>query len=124
MSLLQVVPDDSETIAGVLRSWATADDAPCNLIVTTGGTGFGPRDVTPEATASVLEKQLPALPLAILTATAAEEPLSFLCRGVAGVMGNRTVVLNVPGAPRAVAQHLGAGLPMLAHAVAAVAGVE
>ena len=109
-----------DAIATALRSWSTAGASHCNLIITTGGTGFGARDVTPEATAAVLTKQLPALPLAIMTATTAEEPLSFLSRGVAGVISDRTIVLNVPGAPRAVAQHLRAGLPLLAHAVAAV----
>ena len=120
---MQVTPDDHDKIAGYLRSWASAEvGAQCNLIITTGGTGFGPRDVTPEATMSLLQKQLPALPQAILTATSAEEPLSFLSRGTAGIIGDHAIVLNVPGAPRAVKQHLRVGLPMLAHAVASISG--
>jgi molybdenum cofactor synthesis domain-containing protein len=121
---LQVTPDDHDKITGHLRSWASTADTSCNLIITTGGTGFGPRDVTPEATMSVLQKHLPALSQAILTATSTEEPLSFLSRGTAGVIGDRTVVLNVPGAPRAVSQHLRVGLPMLAHTVASLSGAQ
>lgn len=91
----------------------------CNLIITSGGTGIGPRDVTPEATARCLDKQLPALVFAICSETSKTEPLAFLSRGLAGVVG-RTVVINVPGAPNAVSQFLSVGLPLLAHAVSAV----
>jgi len=86
------------------------------------GTGFSARDMTPEATLRVVTKQLPSLPLAIVSATSSAEPLSFLSRGVAGLAGT-TVILNVPGAPRAVAQHLAVGLPLVAHAVAAARDV-
>ena len=110
-------PDCKPTIEATLREWSSLPE--CNMIVTTGGTGFGPRDVTPEATLAVLEKVIPSISMAIASETSLAEPLSFLSRGIVGV-ANSTVVVNVPGSPSAVLQHLRAGLPMLVHAVAAL----
>jgi molybdopterin adenylyltransferase len=89
------------------------------LIITTGGTGFSDRDVTPEATLSVLEREFSSISLEICIETCRVEPLSVLSRGVSGAIGG-TLVLNVPGSPSAVRQHLEVGLPMLAHASAAL----
>lgn len=116
-----VVPDEQEIISRVLKEWSSpeqgAGTAPrCNLVISTGGTGLGARDVTPEATMAVLDRHLPSLALEICFQTSRVEPMAFLSRGVCGIAG-KTLVLNTPGAPRAVKQHLEIGLPLLAHAV-------
>jgi molybdenum cofactor synthesis domain-containing protein len=125
----QVVPDEQEDIASVLREWsahkngsgADGETLPsCTLMITTGGTGLSSRDVTPEATMSVVDRLLPSLALEITAASFRFEPMAFLSRGVCGVAG-RSIVLNVPGNPGAIKQYLDTGLPLLAHASAALA---
>lgn len=111
----KIVPDDVTAIQDVLTSWAD----PCNLILTTGGTGFGPRDVTPEATTAVLTKQAPAI-MNIVHARALQDSShldSLLSRAVAGVRGH-CVILNLPGRPAAARYNLRLLLPTLANAVA------
>jgi molybdopterin adenylyltransferase len=121
-----VVPDEAPDIQATLTDWSSPHSGPdglkaalCNVILTTGGTGFAPRDVTPEATRAVLEKLAPGLMTAVLLETMEHEPLAVLSRAVAGVR-HRTLIVNLPGRPRAVAQTLKILLPFLGHAVAQV----
>lgn len=110
-----VVPDDEASIAQKLQGWS---ELPCcNVIITTGGTGFGPRDVTPEATRSVLARPAEGLARAMAWQTAPAEPHSVLSRGVCGVTSTGVLVINVPGHPAAVRQCLAVVLPVLPHAL-------
>jgi molybdenum cofactor synthesis domain-containing protein len=126
----RVVPDDRAEIERTLTEWCepgnaagggVAGAAPCNLVLTTGGTGFAPRDVTPEATAAVLEKRAPGLVAAAMLRTLATQPLAMLSRAVAGVRKG-TVIVNLPGRPSAVDQHLEILAPALGVAVAQASG--
>ena len=98
-----VVPDDAPQLAEVLRDFA--DRRGCQLIVTTGGTGIGPRDVTPEATRAVLEKELPGFGELMRLHSFAKIKTAILSRATAGVRG-RSLIVNLPGKPAAVAQCL------------------
>jgi molybdopterin adenylyltransferase len=98
-----VVADEVEAIAGQLRSFA--DEAGCDLIVTTGGTGIGPRDVTPEATRQVLDKELPGFGELMRMQSFAKVRTSILSRAAAGVRG-RSLIVNLPGKPSAVGECL------------------
>ncbi|KAJ8611981.1 hypothetical protein CTAYLR_004379 [Chrysophaeum taylorii] len=112
-----IVPDDLEAIKAILLEWAPDH----NLVLTTGGTGFGPRDVTPEATSQVLEKQAPGI-IDIVHARAlsdADHADSLLSRAVAGVRGS-CVIVNLPGRPEAARRNLAALMPTLSKAVAMV----
>jgi len=113
-----IVPDERDRIEDTLRSWATT----CDLVLTTGGTGFGPRDVTPEATAAILDKQAPGL-IHMVHARALAQPdhdASLLSRAVAGLRGS-CLVVNLPGRPQAARRNLGVLMPTLLKAVAATA---
>lgn len=109
-----VVPDDLETIARTLADMA--DTLRVDLVLTTGGSGVAPRDVTPEATLRVIERQVPGIPEAARIATAAHAPLAMLSRAVAGVRG-RTLIINLPGSPRGVREWMEVILPVLRHAI-------
>ncbi|MCH7718892.1 MAG: MogA/MoaB family molybdenum cofactor biosynthesis protein [Chloroflexi bacterium] len=115
----EVVPDEAPQIAETLRTWADSDEL--DLIVTTGGTGLGPRDVTPEATAEVIERPVPGLGELMRSVGLTHTPMAALSRGVAGVRG-RCLILNLPGSEKGVRQNLSAVLDLLPHAVELLRG--
>jgi len=115
----EVVPDEQDIIAVRLRAWA--DDDRLDLILTTGGTGLSPRDVTPEATLAVIDRAVPGMAEAMRQAGLRETPMAMLSRGVAGVRG-RTLIVNLPGSERAVRQNLAQLLPVLPHALETLRG--
>lgn len=115
----ETVADEHDAIATVLR--ALADDGGVALIAITGGTGFGPRDVTPEATTAVIERPAPGLAEAMRAAGRVSTPMADLSRGVCGVRGS-TLLLNLPGSPRGATESLAAVLGVLPHALDLLAG--
>ena len=115
----QIVPDDRATIARLLRAWA--DDGQVDLILTTGGTGLGPRDVTPQATRSVVDYEVPGLAEAMRMESLKKTPMAMLARAVAGVRG-RSLVVNLPGSPKGVRECLEVVAPALRHAVEILRG--
>ena len=108
----RLVPDDFKDIARAIAE--LAPDA--ELVVTSGGTGLAPRDVTPEATRSVLDREAPGIAEAMRVETAKLQPLAYLSRSVAGQLGT-TLVVNLPGNPKAMRQCLDVLVPMLPHAI-------
>ena len=112
--LATIVPDELEVIRETLSTWA--DSCEVDVILTTGGTGFAPRDVTPEATRLVIERQAPGLAEAMRQESLKVTPHAMLSRAMAGVRG-RTLIVNLPGSPKAAVENLQVVLPVLAHAV-------
>jgi molybdopterin adenylyltransferase len=115
----EILSDDLEALAAALRSYADRDDV--NLVVTTGGTGLSPRDNTPEATRSVIEREAPGLAEAMRAETLSQTPLAMLSRGLCGTRSGALVV-NLPGSPKGVRECFSVIQPVLRHAVALVAG--
>ncbi len=113
----RLVGDEHDDIAAALVELAGAAD----LVISTGGTGLAPRDVTPEATRSVLDREAPGLAEAMRSQTAQIQPLAWVSRAVAGQRG-RTLIVNLPGNPKAVRECLDVLLPLLPHALAQSAG--
>jgi molybdopterin adenylyltransferase len=108
----RVVPDERDAIAGALRELAGGAD----VVLTTGGTGLGPRDVTPEATRAVLDREAPGIAEALRHASLGITPFAMLSRATAGLAG-RTLIVNLPGNPKAVAEEWAVLAGVLAHAV-------
>jgi len=115
----EVVPDEVDVIASKLAEWA--DEGSMDVILTTGGTGLGPRDVTPEATLSILDKAAPGFAEAMRAETFSITPFAILSRAVAGVR-RRCLIINLPGNPKAVEECLQVILPAIPHAVEIVRG--
>ena len=115
----RLLPDDEDALAGAIQEWC--DRGGIDIVLTTGGTGLGPRDVAPQATARVVEYEVPGIPEAIRSRTFEKAPMAMISRAKAGVRG-RTLVLNLPGSPRAVRECLEVALPVLAHAVEMLGG--
>ena len=113
-SLLDVVPDDRGRITATLEVWCESGDL--DVILTTGGTGFAPRDVTPEATRSVVEREAPGLAEAIRAESLKVTKHAMLSRAVAGIRG-RTLILNLPGSPKGARESLQVVADVLEHAV-------
>ncbi len=119
VDLTYIVPDEFMEIKRALLKWC--DDAKLDLILTTGGTGFAPRDVTPEATRAVLEKEASGLVQAMIAASLDKTPHAMLTRMAAGIRG-QTIIVNLPGSPKAACENLSVILPALPHAVELVRG--
>ncbi len=109
-----IVPDEIDYITTVLREWS--DEKHLNLILTTGGTGLAPRDITPEATHAVIEREAPGIAEAMRAISLQYTRTAMLSRSVAGVRGH-TLIINLPGSPKAVKECLEYILPVLPHAV-------
>lgn len=107
-----ITPDDRAVIAAQLRSWADGGDVP--LIVTTGGTGVGPRDVTPEATLDVVDRLVPGMAEQMRAQTVTQTPMAMTSRQVVGIRG-QTLIVNLPGSPKAVQECLDVLMPVLPH---------
>jgi molybdopterin adenylyltransferase len=115
----ELLSDDLEPLRDLIR--ASAERAGVNLVVTTGGTGFAPRDNTPEATCAVIEREAPGLAEAMRAETLKKTPTAMISRGVCGIRGGALVV-NLPGSPRAVRECFEVIRPVLSHAVTLLAG--
>ena len=114
-----IVNDDLEHLRNTLHALTEREDI--NLIVTTGGTGFGPRDNTPEATRSVIEREAPGLAEAMRRETSAKTPMAMLSRGICGIRGT-TLIINLPGSPKGVEECFEVISPVLKHAVELIMG--
>lgn len=115
----QILPDDEEAIVALLVAWC--DREQLDLILTTGGTGLSPRDVTPEATRRVIEREVPGLAEAMRQASLAKTPHAMLSRAVCGIR-RTTLIVNLPGSPRGVRENFAVVLPALGHGLAKLKG--
>jgi len=113
-----VIPDDVDTIVETLINWS---DEGLDLILTSGGTGFSPRDITPEATRRIIDRQAPGIAEGLRAESLKITRHAMLSRGVAGMRG-RTLIINLPGSPKAVRENLQVLLPILPHALELLAG--
>jgi molybdopterin adenylyltransferase len=115
----EVIPDEQEVIASKLADWA--DIVGVDVILTTGGTGLGKRDVTPEATLAVIDKSVPGFAEAMRIKSLEKTPMAVLSRATAGVRG-KCLIINLPGSPKAVRECLEVVLPAIPHAVEIIKG--
>ena len=115
----EIVPDERELISEKLAKWS--DSGEVDLILTTGGTGLGPRDVTPEATEAVIDLQIPGIGEAIRIQTLEKTPLAMLSRSVAGARSG-CLIINLPGSPKGVRECLEVALPAIPHALEMLKG--
>ncbi len=119
VALYRVIPDEEEQIVAALVEWV--DRESLDLILTTGGTGLSPRDETPEATARVIDRNVPGIAEAMRAASLAKTPFGMLSRGLAGIRRS-TLIVNLPGSPKAVRENLEVVLPVLEHALQKLQG--
>lgn len=119
VSFNTVVPDEQEEIKQALIQ--AADEMGLDLIMTTGGTGVSPRDVTPDATREVIEREIPGFAEAMRMAGLQKTPHAMISRAVCGVRGN-TLIINLPGSPKAVREGLEVILPAISHTIAKIQG--
>lgn len=117
--LYEVIPDEFSQIVETLRDWA--DNQDIDLLLTTGGTGVSPRDVTPEATLAVIDRELPGMAEAMRAASLVKTPHAMISRAVVGLRG-ATLIANMPGSPKAVRENFEVLLPALPHALAKLKG--
>jgi molybdopterin adenylyltransferase len=115
----EVVPDERDIIAGKLTEWA--DGGGVDVILTSGGTGLAPRDVTPEATLQVIDKNVPGFAEAMRVKSLEKTPMAVLSRAVSGLRG-QCLIINLPGSPKAVQECLEVVLPAIPHAVEIIKG--
>ncbi|MBN1160456.1 MAG: molybdopterin adenylyltransferase [Dehalococcoidales bacterium] len=115
----EIVPDNKETIAAKLCDWA--DGGELDIVLTTGGTGLAERDITPEATLSVVDREVPGIAEAMRIKSLDKTPTAMLSRAVAGQRG-RCLIINLPGSPKAVKECLEVIMPALPHAVEIIRG--
>ncbi|KAF0091144.1 MAG: molybdenum cofactor synthesis domain-containing protein [Fusobacteria bacterium] len=114
-----MVPDNRDDISAVLKLWA--DELKLDLILTTGGTGFSPRDITPEATLDIVERQVPGIPEALRAMSYQKTNRAMLSRGTAGIRG-ATLIVNMPGSPIACREYMEFLLPVLSHGLEILTG--
>jgi len=114
VALAEIVPDEHEKIAATLSRWADEDH--CDLILTTGGTGFSARDITPEATLRVIEREASGLSTLLTVEGLKKTPFAALSRGIAGIRGS-AIIINLPGSPAGAREGVQSLLPILPHAV-------
>ncbi len=115
----EIIPDELQVIKDTLITWSDSDQY--DLILTTGGTGFSPRDITPEATMQVIERETPGLAEAMRAESLKVTPHAMLSRARAGIK-NHTLIVNLPGSPRAAVENLNVILPVVEHAVDLLSG--
>lgn len=118
-TLYDMIPDDEDQIAAKLSEWA--DSGSLDMILTTGGTGVSPRDVTPEATMKILDKVIPGFGELMRFKSLAKTPSAAISRAVAGIRG-RTLIINLPGSPKGAVENLEALWDAVPHAVAKIQG--
>ena len=115
----QIIPDEKEIIRRTLLEWCDGGDA--DLILTTGGTGVSPRDVTPDATGEVIDREVPGMAEAMRRHSAVLTPHAMISRALAGIRG-RTLIINLPGSPKGATENLSVLLPALNHAIEKIKG--
>ena len=115
----KILSDDLESLVEALKEFAEREDV--NLIVTTGGTGLGPRDNTPEATQQIIEREAPGIAEAIRAESLKATPMAMISRGVCGVRAG-TLIINLPGSPKAVKESFAVIAPVLSHAIDLIEG--
>jgi molybdopterin adenylyltransferase len=115
----KIIPDEKDQIKEVLIDYA--DTKELDLVITTGGTGVSPRDVTPDATLAVIEKEVPGMAEAMRRESAVNTPHAMISRAVVGIRGN-SLIVNLPGSPKAVRENLSVILPALKHAIEKIRG--
>ena len=118
-AIYEMIPDEADLISAKLVEWADSEDL--DIILTTGGTGVSPRDVTPDATASVLDRIIPGFGELMRMRSLSKTPSACLSRAIAGIRG-RTLIINLPGSPRGAVENIEAVWDAVPHAVAKIQG--